>query len=82
MKRLVLDAGPFLLNFIFEETIIIPISESDFTVILNIILESPNWQGTLEDASVIVIAEKYQGQVWTIDYKDLGFFENIQFWNP
>ncbi len=71
-----------LLNVIKEETVIIPISQPDFNSILDIILENPNWQGTLEDASVIVIAEKYQGYVWTIDYKDLSFFANIKFWNP
>lgn len=72
----------FLLNLIQEETVVIPITESDFLILSDLVSQNPSWRGTLEDASVIVIAQKYQAYVWTIDYKDLGFFSNINFWNP
>lgn len=71
-----------LLSVIQEETVIVTISESDFMSISDLVLNFSHWRGTLEDASVIVIAKKYQGQIWTIDYKDLGFFGDIEFWNP
>lgn len=71
-----------LLEMIQEETLIVTISELDFVTISDLVLNFSHWRGTLEDASVIVIAKKYQGQIWTIDYKDLGFFGDIEFWNP
>jgi predicted nucleic acid-binding protein len=71
-----------LLEIIQEETLIVTISESDFVTISDLILNFSHWQGILEDASVIVISKKYQGQIWTIDYKDLGFFGDLEFWNP
>lgn len=63
-----------LLSVIQKETVIVTISESDFVSISDLVLNFSHWGGTLEDASVIVIAKKYQGKIWTIDYKDLGFF--------
>ena len=71
-----------LLSIIHYDTVIIPISETDFATISDLVLQIANWQGTLEDASVILIAQKYQAQVWTLDYKDLGYFSNVQFWTP
>ncbi|AFZ53964.1 type II toxin-antitoxin system VapC family toxin [Cyanobacterium aponinum] len=71
-----------LLSVIQKETVIVTISESDFVSISDLVLNFSHWGGTLEDASVIVIAKKYQGKIWTIDYKDLGFFGDIEFWNP
>ena len=70
------------LSIIQYDTVIIPISETDFATISDLVLQIANWQGTLEDASVILIAQKYQAQVWTLDYKDLGYFSNVQFWTP
>ena len=71
-----------LLSIIQYDTVIIPISETDFATISDLVLQIANWQGTLEDASVILIAQKYQAQVWTLDYKDLSYFSNVQFWTP
>ena len=75
-------AAQTLLSIIKYDTVIIPISETDFAIISDLVLQITNWQGTLEDASVIVIAQQYQAQVWTLDYKDLGYFSNVQFWTP
>ena len=71
-----------LLSIIQYDTVIIPISETDFATISDLVLQIANWQGTLEDASVILIAQKYQAQVWTLEYKDFGYFSNVQFWTP
>ena len=46
-----------LLSIIQNDTIVIPISTTDFTPISDLVLQITDWQGTLEDASVIVIAQ-------------------------
>lgn len=75
-------AARTLLSIIQTETVIIPISNPDFTTISDLVLTTPNWQGSLEDAAVIFTAQQYQAQIWTIDYQDFGFFNNLEFWNP
>ncbi len=76
------NAARTLLKIIQTETVIIPLSNSDFTTIFDLVLTTPNWQGSLEDASVIFTAQQYQAKIWTIDYQDFGFFNNLEFWNP
>ena len=41
-----------------------------------------NWAGTLEDATVAVMALHYRSPVWTLNYRDFSAFQNIEFWNP
>lgn len=41
-----------------------------------------NWKGSLEDASVILMAQRHQCPIWTLNYRDLGIFKGIEFWNP
>jgi predicted nucleic acid-binding protein len=71
-----------LLTILREETIIEPIFENDFLEIFELIKQYPKWTATLEDASVLVIAQRTQSLVWTIDYQGLAFFKNIKFWTP
>ena len=77
-----LNSARTLLDIIQTETVIIPLDHSDFTTISDLVLTTPNWQGSLEDASVIFTAQQYQAPIWTIDYQDFGFFNNLEFWNP
>ena len=42
----------------------------------------PNWAGTLEDATVAVVALHHDCPVWTLNYRDLAAFQKIEFWNP
>jgi predicted nucleic acid-binding protein len=42
----------------------------------------PNWSGTLEDATVVTVAEARRLPVWTLNYRDLSAFPNLQFWTP
>jgi predicted nucleic acid-binding protein len=42
----------------------------------------PNWKGSLEDAIVILYAQKLNCPVWTLNYRDFGAFTNLSFWNP
>lgn len=76
------DSARTLLTIIQRETVIVPLSDSDFATISDLVLTTPHWQGSLEDASVIFIAQQYQAQIWTIDYQDFGFFNKLEFWNP
>jgi len=71
-----------LLITLQEETVIETLSQDDFSEIFGMVTQYPNWSGTLEDASVLVVAQRTQSFVWTIDYKDLGFFKHINFWTP
>ena len=76
------DAALTLLTIIQSETVIVTLSYSDFITISDLVLTTPNWQGSLEDASVICTAQQYQAPVWTIDYQDFSFFKSLEFWNP
>ncbi len=41
-----------------------------------------NWAGTLEDAVVALTGLRMRTPVWTLNYRDLGAFPNLQFWTP
>ncbi len=71
-----------LLTILRAETVIEILSENDFLEIFELIIQYPEWTATLEDASVLRIAQRTQAWVWTIDYQDLAFFKNINFWTP
>ena len=42
----------------------------------------PGWTGTLQDASLVVLARQYGCAVWTLDYRDLSRFAELAFWTP
>lgn len=39
------------------------------------------WSGSLEDATVIWFARNYCCPVWTLNYRDFGIFQSLEFWN-
>jgi predicted nucleic acid-binding protein len=71
-----------LLKILSQETAIIPIDNLLFLDIYNLALHSANWQGSIEDASVVILAQKYKAEIWTLDYRDLGYFKQLRFWTP
>jgi hypothetical protein len=71
-----------LLTLLQEETVIQAIAQTGFMEIFELVTQSVLWQGTIEAASVLVIAQQFRGQVWMIDDKDLAYFENVEVWNP
>ncbi|ACB00290.1 MULTISPECIES: type II toxin-antitoxin system VapC family toxin [Cyanophyceae] len=81
-RRESIQAAQFLLTTLQTNTVIQTISPTDFQEIYELSIRSPQWRGSLEDASVLVVAKQMQAKVWTIDYRDLGFFEDIGFWHP
>lgn len=75
-------AAQQLLNTLYQETVIVPVNEAVFTEIYDFVSQLANWKGSLEDASVILLSQKYDAEIWTIDYRDLGYFQNLSFWSP
>lgn len=71
-----------MLTTLQAETVIEILSQNDFLEIFDLATQHTDWTVTLEDASVLVVAQRTQSLVWTIDYQDLGFFKNINFWTP
>ncbi|MCU0536078.1 MAG: PIN domain-containing protein [Hydrococcus sp. Prado102] len=70
------------LAIVVEDTVIVPLDLETFQNIYSMVCQIPNWQGSLEDASVVAIATQYNASVWTLDYRDLSWFKNIELWTP
>lgn len=60
----------------------ISLSETDFLQVQAIVQSLPGWAGTLEDATVVFTANRYNCPVWTLNYRDLGTFKTLTFWTP
>ncbi len=58
------------------------LSQQDIEVIYGSVAAIPSWAGSLEDASVIYIAQQHRCPVWTLNYRDFGIFQSLEFWNP
>lgn len=41
-----------------------------------------NWNGSLEDALVMLTASRFDCAVWTFNYRDFAAFKDISLWNP
>jgi predicted nucleic acid-binding protein len=61
---------------------VIPIGLDDVKAISIVLDKIPRWGGSLEDASAILIAQRFKCLVWTLNYRDFGSFQDLQFWNP
>jgi predicted nucleic acid-binding protein len=60
----------------------IPLEKTDFDTLQTFVLALSQWQGSLEDATVITTALRYQCPVWTLNYRDFGTFKTLEFWTP
>ncbi len=76
------EKAKHLLKILQQETVILPIDNLLFLEIYDLGLHLVSWQGSLEDASVVILAQKYDADVWTLDYRDLGYFKQLRFWTP
>ena len=61
---------------------IVPINGRDLQAIQTLLVKWPTWEGTLEDASVAIIALRMSVSVWTMDYRHLSAFRKVSFWSP
>lgn len=48
----------------------------------NLVRSVPDWKGSLEDASVILVAQEYKCSVWKLNYRDFSRFSFLDLWNP
>jgi predicted nucleic acid-binding protein len=75
------SAGDALL--VMEESLrFLYVDEELFQTVAQLQRTIPMWRGTLEDATVAVIGFRYDVPVWTLNYRDLAAFQNLNFWNP
>jgi len=61
---------------------IIPTEAKDFISLQDTICLLPRWKGSLEDATVVLVALQYRCPVWTYNFRDFSIFESLEFWNP
>lgn len=67
---------------LYEAIEIVPLTERAIEDALLLVAGTPKWKGTLQDASLINLARELKIKVWTLDYRDFGRFEDLEFWNP
>ncbi len=41
-----------------------------------------DWNGSLEDASVVFTARRFACPAWTYNYRDFAAFRDLELWNP
>jgi hypothetical protein len=61
---------------------LIEFTKVDLIDIKSFLLQIPQWKGSLEDATVILVALRYQGLVWTYNFRDFSAFRTLNFWTP
>lgn len=61
---------------------VIPVGLAETEAIAIFLAQVPSWAGSLEDASVILLAQTLKCPVWTLNYRDFGSFKDLQFWTP
>lgn len=50
--------------------------------VVSVLDSMPAWRGSLEDALLAAMGLWRDVPVWTLNYRDLGAFRNLQFWTP
>ena len=70
------------LTVILADTLVLPLGMEAFQQVYSMVCQMSDWQGSLEDVSVVVIALQYNASVWTLDYRDLSWFKNLEMWTP
>ncbi|MCY7278354.1 MAG: type II toxin-antitoxin system VapC family toxin [Phormidesmis sp. CAN_BIN44] len=58
------------------------LNNADVIALQLLIRSLPGWRGSLEDASVILIAQRDRCPVWTMNYRDFGTIQGLEFWTP
>ncbi len=61
---------------------IVPVGLAETEAIAIFLDQIPSWGGSLEDASVVLLAKKLKCPVWTLNYRDFGWFQDLEFWTP
>lgn len=53
-----------------------------FSQLQTVVAQLPQWQGSLEDATVMLTALQYHCPIWTYNFRDFSIFSALEFWNP
>lgn len=61
---------------------LIDINKAELNELKAMLLQLPQWQGSLEDATVILVALRYRCPVWTYNFRDFAAFKSLNFWTP
>ena len=85
-KWLLFEGGPRAaregLAKVVEGVVVVPFTSEDLEEARLLLARLPDWGGTLEDASVALLALRLRVPAWTLNYRDLGVFPSLQFWTP
>ena len=60
----------------------LPLGQDDFVELQEMIAQLSDWQGSLEDATVVHTAICFRCPVWTYNYRDFTAFKSLEFWTP
>ena len=82
LKRVGSEAAQKTLDVIRESMQPIALSQFDFQELHEMIQILPSWKGSLEDATAILVALRYQCPIWTLNYQDFERFTELEFWSP
>lgn len=70
------------LKIMCESLHIIPINHDDFDALKSMVIQLPDWRGSLEDGTVMLAAIHYRCPIWTYNFRDFSMFKTLEFWNP
>jgi predicted nucleic acid-binding protein len=65
-----------------EAVSVVPFDLMEIQDAMELVRSTPQWQGTLQDASIVVLTRALNCPVWTLDYRDLARFSDLEFWTP
>jgi hypothetical protein len=60
----------------------VPLTLTDFAKLTELVKALPDWNGSLEDAMVFLLAQEDHCPIWTLNYRDFGIFPTLVFWTP
>jgi len=61
---------------------ILYLDSGDVVTVQEMIVRMPWWGGSLEDATLAMVALQRDVPLWTFNYRDLTAFPNLEFWSP
>jgi predicted nucleic acid-binding protein len=82
LKRVGAEPAQKTLDVIRESMQSVAISQLDFQEIHEMIRILPDWHGSLEDATAVLIAQRHQCPLWTLNHQDFKQFRGLDFWSP
>ena len=65
-----------------EAVSVVPFELADIQSAIELVSSTPQWKGTLQDASIVILTRTLNCPVWTLDYRDLSRFNDLEFWTP